>query len=64
MITKDLIREMGTKSFTIMKCLLNSHVRKSHLPPQTHSSRAPGSFTARCVIVRTYPYYCGVKYTQ
>jgi hypothetical protein len=36
MIAKDLIPGVGTNSFAIMKCLLKSHVRKSHPLPQAH----------------------------
>jgi hypothetical protein len=36
MIAKDLIPEVGTRSFAIMKCLLKSHARKSHPPLQAH----------------------------
>jgi hypothetical protein len=36
MIAKDLIPELGTRSFVIMKYLLKRHFRKSHPPPQAH----------------------------
>jgi len=36
MIAKDLIPEVGANYFMIMKCLLKSHARKSHPPPQAH----------------------------
>jgi hypothetical protein len=55
MIAKDLIPEVGTNSFAIMKCLLKSHVRKSHPPPQAHFPRVAGAFIADRIIVGCYP---------
>ena len=57
MIAKDLIPEVGTNSFAIMKRLLKSHARKSHRPPQAHFSRVPGAFLADRIIVGRYPRY-------
>ena len=57
MIAKDLILEVGTNSFAIMKCLLKSYVWKSHPPPQTHFPRIPGAFIADRIIVGRYPWY-------
>ena len=42
---------------SIMKCLLKSHVRKSHPPPQAHFPRVPGAFLADRIIVGRYPRY-------
>ena len=47
----------GTKPFAIMKCLLKSHVRKSHPPPQAHFPHVPGAFIADRIIVGRYPRY-------
>ena len=57
MIAKDLIPEVGTNSFAIMKCLLKSHARKSHPPPRAHFPRVPGVFLADRIIVGRYPWY-------
>ena len=57
MIAKDFLPEMGTKPFVIMKCLLKSHVWKSHPPPQAHFPRIPGAFIADRIIVGRYPRY-------
>src|ERR1051326_4663881 len=55
MIAKDLIPGMGTKPFVIMKCLLKSHARKSHPPPQAHFPRVPGAFITDRITVGRYP---------
>jgi hypothetical protein len=57
MIAKDLIPELGTRSFVIMKYLLKSHDRRSHPPPQTHFFRVPGAFIADRIIVGRYARY-------
>jgi hypothetical protein len=60
MIAKDLIPEVGTNSFAIMKCLLKSRVRRSHLPPRAHFPRVPGAFIADLIIAGRYPRYVSV----
>jgi len=57
MIAKDLIPGMGGECFAIMKYLLKSHARKSHLPPQAHFPRVPDAFIADRIIVGLYPRY-------
>ena len=57
MIAKDLIPEVGTNSFAIMKRLLKSHVWKPHPPPQAHFPRVPGASLADRIIVGRYPRY-------
>jgi len=55
MIAKDLIPEVGTNSFAIMKCLLKSmpgsHIRLRGLI----SPRVPGAFLADRIIVGQNP---------
>jgi len=46
MIAKDLIPEVGTNSFAIMKCLAGCRGRKSHSPLRAHSFRIPDVFMA------------------
>jgi len=52
---------MRSKVFMIMKCLLKSHARKAHPPPQAHFPRVPGAFIADRITVGLYPRYGGVK---
>ena len=46
----------------IMKCLLKSHSRKSHPPPQAHFPRIPGAFLADRIIAGRYPAAAIPKY--
>src|SRR5690242_16730999 len=62
MIAKAFLPYRGTKPFVIMKCLLKSHARKSHPPPQAHFPRVPGTFLADRIIVGRYPRYVRIPY--
>ena len=57
MIAKTFVPYRGAELFAIMKCLLMSHIRKTHPPPQAHFPRVPGAFLADRVIVGRYPRY-------
>ncbi|HET9969761.1 MAG TPA: hypothetical protein VFQ68_16120, partial [Streptosporangiaceae bacterium] len=60
MIAKTFAPYRGQNPFAIMKCLLKSHIRKSHPPPQAHFPRVPGVFMADRIIVGRYrPYGVG-----
>jgi len=57
MIAKAFLPIPGIRFFVIMNCLLKSHARKSHPPPQAHFPRIPDAFLADRIIVGRYPWY-------